>query len=248
VSAARSAWRRVVAGVLALAVGVAFCLSAARADIVFRGGGGAGTFTGGTVTGATVFTNTVTFGPAAGAADSVMAGETTGCITFEGTTADANETRLCAANALSDLVVSLPNVGGTVAIINAAGTWTGVQTFQNGAYFYTNVEAVTTTKTPNANEGNETYTNTGDTDGATFQLPDNPPVGISYNVAITTNQTLTILPGTGETIYMGTNVCATSIATNQVGATVTLRAVVGGSGGIWMAFGATPSTSSWVCV
>lgn len=128
-------------------------------------------------------------------------------------------------------------------------TFTGGNTFTNtttmGLVFqYGFVEAVTTTKTPAATEGNETYTNTGDTDGSTITLLDNPVLGASWNFAITTAQTMTIVPSAGETlVHLGVT-CGTSLTSNTVGSTITIRTVVGGSGGVFYTF--APG-GTWVC-
>lgn len=255
-----SAWRRVVAVVMALCIGATICLMPTRADIVFRGaGGGAGggvsagdntTFTGNnTFSGTNLFTGRTTFGSAVDAANAVDFNETANCITFEGNVADAWEIRLCPANGIvNDRVVTIPEASATLAVSTAANIFTGApQVFSAGAYIYSPVEAVTTTKLVTLNEGNETYTNTGDTDGATVTLTNDPTVGLLFNFAVTTAQTLTIVPSAGETLYFGSDQCLVSLSSNDVGATLTIRAVVGGSGGVWMSFGAQASSAVWDC-
>lgn len=105
------------------------------------------------------------------------------------------------------------------------------------------IEAVTTTKTPDAIQAWEIYTNTGDTDGAAITMPDNPTVGICYKVSVTVAQTLTVTANTGETLYMGADQCVASMTASGIGASMQICSVVGGSGGQWHSFGA----SGWTC-
>jgi len=206
-----------------------------------------GGFTGGSVAGASVFTSTVTFGTALDAANSVSLGVTAGCITFEGSGADASETSLCATNPSGDTIINLPNLGAvtaTAAVLSSTQSWTSIQTFTGTLNYVGGVTAVTTTTATTAATSAATFTNTGDTDGATLTLLDNPSAGAWWNVAITVAQTLTITPPSGETLYLGADQCVVSITSNTIGSTLTIRAVVGGSGGVFMASG---SLGTWVC-
>jgi hypothetical protein len=187
-----------------------------------------------------------TFGSAPAAANAVELNETAGCITFEGSSADGIETRICVVNpTISDTTINFPTLAtsGTVAMASASNTWSATQVFSSTFQGYTSVEAITTTKTTTVAEGLETYTNTGDTDGATITLLNDPSAGAMWRFAVTVAQTLTIVPSTGETLYMGTDQCNVSMTSSSIGATVEIRAVVGGSGGVYMAFGA----SGWTC-
>lgn len=144
------------------------------------------------------------------------------------------------------------NQGGGVSSSSfTGGTVPNPTVFQSAIYYFSGVEAVTSTKTPDgANEGNETYTNTGDTDGATVTLPNDPVAGWTYHFAVTTAQRLTIVASAGESLQFGTDTCALSLSSNDIGATVTLRAVTGGSGAMWMAFGTQFGTGGqdlWDC-
>lgn len=212
--------------------------------------GGACTIEGASVatgTAANIFTARNTFGSAADAANAVDINETAGCITFEGSGADGIEGRLCISNPSgSDSTYNLPNAAASVilASISQAQSYTGIQTFSSGFAGPAAVEAVTVSKTTTLLESQETYTNTGDTDGATITLLNDPTVGAVWHVAVTVAQTITIAPSAGESLYMGTDQCNTSMTANAIGATVTIRAVSGGSGGVYMAFGA----SGWTCV
>jgi hypothetical protein len=77
------------------------------------------------------------------------------------------------------------------------------------------------------------YTNNGDTDGSSFNLPDNPGIrGLRYGFCIKEAQTVTINAGSGETIQDDAS-SGTSIASNDVGASMELMCIVNGSGGIW---------------
>jgi hypothetical protein len=67
----------------------------------------------------TLFTARTTFGSAADAANSVDLNETAGQITFEGSGADGNETRLAVTNPTGDRVITLPNETGTVVTSNS---------------------------------------------------------------------------------------------------------------------------------
>lgn len=105
------------------------------------------------------------------------------------------------------------------------------------------VEANTGTKAFTQVESGECYTNTGDADGSAITLLNDPAVGTTICVAVTAAQTITISPSADELLYMGTDNCAASMTANAVGATVTIRAMTGGSGAIWTSFGA----SGWTC-
>lgn len=105
------------------------------------------------------------------------------------------------------------------------------------------VEAVTTTKAPLNTESNEAYTNSGDTDGASWTLPNDPAAGICYRFGNTAGQTMTIAPSAGESLFMGADQCNTSMTASGDGATVQICADVGGSGGQWNSYGA----SGWTC-
>lgn len=75
-----------------------------------------GGFTGGTVSGATVFSAATTFGSALDAASSITFNQTAGSIEFEGSSADANEIIVTAANAtVGDQTWTIPNAGAAVS-------------------------------------------------------------------------------------------------------------------------------------
>jgi hypothetical protein len=106
------------------------------------------------------------------------------------------------------------------------------------------VEANTGAKTPTALENNEVYTNTGDADGSTITLLDDPTAGTIYHVMVTAAQTITIAKNTGETLKFGSSTCGTSLTSNTVGSAVTIVAATGGSGAIWITLS---SVGTWVC-
>jgi hypothetical protein len=88
------------------------------------------------------------------------------------------------------------------------------------------IEAVTTTKSASAVESNELYTNEGDADGATVNLP-TAAAGLCYTAVVQAAQTLTIDAAAGDTIRVGANVTAAdgAIDSATVGDSVTLCAV-----------------------
>lgn len=91
------------------------------------------------------------------------------------------------------------------------------------------VEAVTDTKTTTAAESGETYTNTGDADGTTFTLLNDPAIGVHWRFVATVAQTMTIVASSGETIESSGATCGTSITLTD-GQSVTLEAATAGSG------------------
>lgn len=125
------------------------------------------------------------------------------------------------------------------AATNTFGTasstsWTGVNP----------VTAVTTTATTAVNTSFGVYTNTGDTDGSTITLMDNPTAGTSWDFSITAAQTMTIVASAGETLKHGASTCGTSLTSNTVGSTITIRTVVGGAGG---SFYTSSASGTWTC-
>lgn len=158
------------------------------------------------------------------------------------------------------------NSGGvyssTARIVGSASNghlfWTatdGEATFRNsattdvGSIFVrgTTPEAVTTTKAPTTLESNETYTNGADSDGNSITLPDDPRVGLIYHFAVTTGTSeFAIIPNTGESLYLGSDQCVVDLTATAVGATVTVEAITGGTGALWMVT-ATPVPGDWSC-
>lgn len=111
------------------------------------------------------------------------------------------------------------------------------------------VEAVTTTKTPTTGESGECYTNTGDTDGVAFTLPNDPTVGTTYCFVVTASVgggEFGIAPNTGETLQYGSDACAVDITATAVGASITLMAATGGSGAIWVTTSHAVA-ADWTC-
>jgi hypothetical protein len=200
-----------------------------------------------TFTGVTVANGVWTFGGNQGDANTISFNATTNRIVFEGAVADANEMTLWFDEANADRNWFFPNlVATTITALsqNVAQSVSAAHVFVNAIFYFGSVEAVTTTKTTSSQEGNETYTNTGDTDGATITLLNDPTAGATWNFAVNVAQTLTIVPSAGETLYLGADQCVVSITSNTIGSTLTIRAVVGGSGGRFMSFG---QTGTWVC-
>jgi hypothetical protein len=78
--------------------------------------------------------------PSAGAANAVEIGTTAGCITLEGATADAFETRLCAADPTVDMVFNTraPTFAGTNTLLDNAAADNGSQTVAGAMVFSAN--------------------------------------------------------------------------------------------------------------
>jgi hypothetical protein len=90
--------------------------------------------------GTSVASGLFTFGGAAGAANSIALNETSGCITWEGSTADTIEGRLCVTDpTTSDKTWTLPNLTGTVPLLEVAQTFSGIQTFSDDTIFESRV-------------------------------------------------------------------------------------------------------------
>lgn len=142
------------------------------------------------------------------------------------------------------------SVGGAVKANASTSSWVFYQQITNGGSsplkfvgFAPQVEAVTTTKTPTGGESCEHYTNTGDGDGASITLTNDPVEGMCLLVSLTVAQTVTVSPSSGETLYMGADQCVASMTASGIGASVTIRAATGGSGAQWHSFGPI----SWTC-
>lgn len=138
----------------------------------------------------------------------------------------------------------------SVGLVNASNTWTGGSNTYGGTVatnggLTSEIIAVTTTATTSASTSDETYTNTGDTDGATITLMDNPTTGTRWYLAVTVAQTLTIAASAGETLIHEGATCGTSLTSNTIGSTIQIRTVVAGSGGTFMTFGGDSGT--WTC-
>jgi hypothetical protein len=106
------------------------------------------------------------------------------------------------------------------------------------------VEANVGAKSAAATESNELYTNTGDGDGSSIALPDDPTAGLRYQIAVTAAQTITITAAAGESLNFEGDTCAASITSSTVGSALTVTAVTGGSGAVWMVTG---FTGTWAC-
>jgi hypothetical protein len=83
----------------------------------------------------TLLTKATTFGTAVAAADSIALQETAGCITWEGSTADTIQGRLCVTDpTVSDKLWTVPNAAGTVTLAEVNNSVTVAQTIQTGSY------------------------------------------------------------------------------------------------------------------
>lgn len=94
------------------------------------------------------------------------------------------------------------------------------------------VVANTTTVAPTLAASGTLYTNTGDTDGSSITLPNDPTIGTTFQAFANADQPITINVSAGETIRDGVS-SGTSIASSTQGAWIRLVAVTGGSGAVW---------------
>lgn len=116
-----------------------------------------------------------------------------------------------------------------VGVLRVANGSTGLGYLQWGS----NVVANTGTATPGVADSRNLYTNTGDADGSTVTLPNDPTIGTCFDFAVRVNQNLTIAPSTGESIQdAGTNGTTSSVS-NTVGSTMRVCAITNGSGAVW---------------
>jgi hypothetical protein len=139
-------------------------------------------------------------------------------------------------------LTSSPDVGNAVEIV--AGGAQMLTIAISGLFSYTDwIEAQTGTYTATLVDSHKSFTNTGDTDGSTITLRNNPEAGVLYKFAVTTAQTQTIQPSAGETLYFGSSTCAT-LACATVGCTIEIEAKTSGSGALWMT---NKHEGTWVC-
>jgi hypothetical protein len=145
--------------------------------------------------------------PSDGAANSISIGN--GSILFEGSTADANEISLTAADASVDRTITLPDATGTVALLeslSAANSGTGYGSLAyssaTGTFTYTKVTATDIrgqiSVTDSGGDGSLSYDNS--TGVITYTGPSASEVRAHFSVA--TGSGLTYNSGTGE---FGTN-------------------------------------------
>jgi hypothetical protein len=101
---------------------------------------------------------------------------------------------------------------------------------------------------PSIIDSQRVFTNTGDADGSTVTLPDDPTIGTIFTVTATVAQNITLAANTGETIMFGNTVCGTSFviggAATGIGDSVTVIAATAGSGAVWIT---TASAGTPVC-
>jgi len=159
----------------------------------------------------------------------------------------------CVAIDTWSLIASQTNPPGDDKVMVANGTTFQLKDLPNGLVSYSTssntfsnggiatVSANTGTASTTAAQAGYVFTNTGDGDGSQLDLLDDPTVGVAYSVVVTVAQTLTVDPAAGETLYLNAAACAT-VSSSTVGAALSVVAVVGGSGGMWVASGA-----GWTC-
>lgn len=95
------------------------------------------------------------------------------------------------------------------------------------------IEVVIVSKTTTLAESGEIYTNTGDADGSTATLLNDPTIGANWTWIAMEAQTITISPSAGETIEADGSVCADVRIGAAVGESLTLVAAEGGAGGVF---------------
>lgn len=114
-------------------------------------------------------------------------------------------------------------------------------------YSSSSVEAVTTTKTVTAIESGETYIS-GDADGSTVTLLDNPSKGgLTYTLVVDQAQSsnnMAVAPSAGETIISAGSSYSTSCTATAIGASITVRNVGTGSGAKWAVIAIV---GTWTC-
>ena len=93
-----------------------------------------------------------------------------------------------------------------------------------------------TTLTTTAAQSGQVITNTGNGGSLAITLLNNPTIGVHYSVVVTAAQSISVAPSAGETLYFnGTS--AASVSSSTVGHALSVVAVTGGSGAIWVATG-----------
>lgn len=130
-------------------------------------------------------------------------------------------------------ILDLDNVENTWSYSSSTGvvqaTFSGIGLLTPHA-----VEVVTGTNTTTALESGKTFTNTGDADGSTATLVNDPLIGTNYRWIAMEAQTIIISPSAGETIEADGSVCSDVRIGASVGESITLEAAEGGAGGVWV--------------
>jgi len=133
---------------------------------------------------------------------------TTGSLTFEGSSADGNETTLAVANPTADRTITLPDATGTVALLGTAQTFTAVQTLTDPAIIGTILEDIYTIS-----------------DGAAFEIdPGNGSVQLITLGAARTPKATNFAAGEAVTLMVDDGSAYTLTWTD---------ATFGGSGVVW---------------
>jgi hypothetical protein len=87
-----------------------------------------------------------------------------------------------------------------------------------------------------AAQSGDLFTNTGAGGSVALVGVNDPTVGVNYSLAVTVTQIFSFAPAAGETAYLGTSACSV-ITSSSIGASLTVVAAVGGSGGVWIGSG-----------
>jgi hypothetical protein len=206
-----------------------------------------GAFSGSTLTASSLTTTRVPFATTAGLLEDEAAfvyTKATNTLTVDVITGTAaaltsNPTD-CAANNFATTIAASGNLScAQPAVANLSDGSTGAGLVQLATL---TVEESMVSKTPTGTESGELYTNTGDADGSTITLTNDPTVGTFFRIALVVAQTITLAPSAGETLYLGGDNCAASLTANAIGAVLDVVAIKGGAGGIWTAHG-----TNWTC-
>jgi hypothetical protein len=214
-------------GDVTIAGGVAARLTSGNAnggDIILDGGAGIGTGTAGQV---------LLNDAGTSAAPAIAFAASTGTGIYDGA---GGNMRFASAGSQKMLI--------STSSITAVAPLNGNSAGSEISGFAFNTTVVTTTATTSGSTAMDMYTNTGDTDGATITLMDNPTQGICYMFGVDAAQTLTVVPSTGETLYEDGDQCAVSLTSSTVGSAIKICAMTGGSGAKWVTIG---GASVWAC-
>lgn len=132
------------------------------------------------------------------------------------------------------LIVDNDVVAAPILIWRDNGTVKGLADDGGALYSFNalvaNTTTLTTTLATSGSGSGAVVTNTGDADGSTVTILNDPTGGGVWEEAVTVAQTVTWQPSAGETLYLGSSTC-TTITSSTIGTVVRYRVAAGGSGG-----------------